>query len=147
VRRTRTIDAAPGAVWAVISDPHHLPRWWPALQRVEDASPAAWTKVLVSPKGKPVRADFTRVGSEPERRLVWRQEVSESPFERILRAAETEISLEPARDGRTQVALTATERLRGLARFGAPMVRRAARRRLDSALDGLERITSAPVER
>ena len=143
VRRARTIRAQADALWEVVSDPHHLPRWWPALQRVEEATPVAWTKVLATPKGKPVRADFTRVALEPGRRVRWRQEVEESPFERILSSAETEITLEPAGDAATKVELRATERLRGFARLGGFMVRRATRRRLDEALDGLDRIAGA----
>jgi len=137
VKRSRTIAAERDALWEIVADPYHLPRWWPSVQRVEDASPDAWTKVLRSPKGRTVRADFTRVSAEPPARLVWRQEVEESPFERILREAVTEISLEPA-NGATRVELRSTQRLRGLARFGSFMVRRATRRLLDEALSGLE---------
>jgi uncharacterized protein YndB with AHSA1/START domain len=123
----------------MVSDPHHLPRWWPGVQRVEEASPEAWTKVMRTEKGRAVRADFTLVEADPPRRLVWRQEVEESPFERILSASVTEVSLEPAGTGHTRVQLKLTQRLRGLYRFGSPSVRRAARAQLDEALDGLER--------
>ena len=139
VRRARTLAATPEDVWEVVSDPHHLPRWWPGVQRVEEATPEAWTKVLRTEKGKAVRADFTRVAAEPPRRFVWRQEVEESPFERILSGSVTEVALEPAGVGQTRVQLKLTQRLRGLYRFGSPSVRRAARAQLDEALDGLER--------
>jgi uncharacterized protein YndB with AHSA1/START domain len=138
VKRTRSIAADRDALWEIVSDPYHLPRWWPSVQRVEDASPEAWTKVLRSPKGRAVRADYTRVSAEPPARLVWRQEVEESPFERILNEAVTEISLEPE-NGATRVELRSKQRLRGLARFGSFMVRRATARLLDEALEGLER--------
>lgn len=124
----------------MVSDPEQLPRWWPAVVRVEDASTAAWTSVLRSPKGKLLRADFTRVSVDPERSIVWRQEVEETPFEKLLSRASTEITLEPAGDGLTTVAITAREKLRGLSRFGGFMVRRATRRRLDEALSGLEAV-------
>jgi uncharacterized protein YndB with AHSA1/START domain len=127
----------------VVSDPHHLPRWWPGLQRVEEATPEAWTKVLRAPKGRAVRADFTRVAAEAGRRLAWRQEVAESPFERILSEAVTEITLAPDEGGSTRVELCARERLRGLSRLGSPMVRRATRKRLNEALEGLDRIAGA----
>ncbi len=140
IRRARTIDAHPEALWDLISDPHHLPRWWPQVQRVEDASAAAWTKVLTTPRGRPVRADYTRVRAQRPHTLVWRQEVDESPFERILSEAVTEFVLEPAGDGATRVEVAQTQRLRGTARFGALMVRRAARRQLGEALDGLAEI-------
>jgi carbon monoxide dehydrogenase subunit G len=139
VRRAREVAATADEVWDVVSDPHHLPRWWPGVQRVEEASPEAWTKVLRTEKGKAVRADYTRVEADPPRRLVWQQEVEESPFERILSAAVTEVSLEPVGAGHTRVHLKLTQRLRGLYRFGSPSVRRAARAQLDEALDGLER--------
>jgi uncharacterized protein YndB with AHSA1/START domain len=142
VKRARAIAADRDALWEVVSDPYHLPRWWPGVQRVEEASEDAWTMVLQSPKGRTIRADFTRVSAEPPGRLVWRQEVEESPFERILREAVTEISLEPA-DGRTTVELRSTQRLRGLARLGSFMVRRATARLLEEALAGLERVTVA----
>ncbi|MGH2855564.1 MAG: SRPBCC family protein, partial [Solirubrobacteraceae bacterium] len=34
-QRTRTIAAPAGEVWELVSDPHHLPRWWPRVARVE----------------------------------------------------------------------------------------------------------------
>jgi uncharacterized protein YndB with AHSA1/START domain len=142
VRRARTIAAGSETIWNVVSDPTHLPRWWPDVVRVEDATPGAWTKVLGTPKGKTVRADFTRVASDPGRRLAWRQEVEETPFERILSEAVTEIELEPLGNGATRVEIRTRQRPRGLARLGSFMFRRAARRKLDEALDGLERAVS-----
>jgi uncharacterized protein YndB with AHSA1/START domain len=138
-RRAGTVAAPPEEVWEVVSDPHHLPRWWPGVQRVEEVSDEAWTKVLRTEKGKAVRADFTRVEAEPPRRLVWQLEVEESPFERILSASVTEVSLQPLAGGQTRVQLKLTQRLRGLYRFGSPTVRRATREQLDEALDGLQR--------
>jgi uncharacterized protein YndB with AHSA1/START domain len=140
VQRRRTLPAAQEALWDIVSDPHHLPRWWPGVVRVEEASSDAWTKVLTSPKGKSVRADFTRLEYRPPHLLAWRQEVEESPFERILSEGVTEISLEPTATGDTEVQLRLTQKLRGLARLGGFMVRLASRRQLDEALDGLERL-------
>ena len=145
VARARTVPAAPEAVWAVVSDPRRLPDWWPGVQRVEDASPEVWTKVLRSSRGKALRADYTRLRAEPLRSLVWRQEIAESPFERILSEAVTEVTLEPAKAGGTRVELRARQRLRGLARFGAFMVRRATRRQLEEALEALERAVTHPA--
>jgi uncharacterized protein YndB with AHSA1/START domain len=139
VRRERVVQASPADVWEVVADPFHLPRWWPLLARVEDASPRAWTMVLVTPGGKPVRADYTRVEFQPQRRAIWRQELEESPFERIFSSSVTEIELEPAESGATRVAMTVTEKLRGRYRLGGWLVRRAARKRLDQALEGLVR--------
>ena len=138
VSRSTTISAPPARVWSLVDDPEHLPRWWPSVQRVEDVSDRAWTKVLVSPKGKTVRADYTLVESQTERRALWRHEVEESPFERILAESLTEIELEPADSGQTTVVLTARMKPRGWARFGTIQLRRAAARQLDAALEGLE---------
>jgi uncharacterized protein YndB with AHSA1/START domain len=139
VTRARTIPAAGEEVWALVSDPSHLPRWWPDCVRVEEATPEAWTQVLGTGSGKTLRADFTRVEAEPGRHLMWRQELEESPFERLLSEAVTEVSLEPDAEG-TRVSLRTRQRPRGLARLGGFMFRRAARRKLDEALDGLERV-------
>ena len=134
--RRRRIDAPRERIWDVIADPYSLPRWWPRLQRVEEASETAWTKVLTSERGKPVRADFTRTTAEAPQRLEWQQELAETPFERILAESRLTIAL-AADDGATEVTLTSRERLRGLARLGGLMVRRATARRLDEALERL----------
>ena len=138
VKRHRTIAAAPDAVWDLVSDPHHLPRWWPQVQRVEEVTGDAWTKVLRTPRGKTVRADYTRVSWRPPHEIVWRQEVEESPFEAILDESVTTVELEPAGDGETRVALSAEQELHGRYRFGGFMLRRATKRQLDEALDGIE---------
>jgi len=138
VRRSRAVAADPDAVWALVSDPDALPRWWPGVERVEEVTDDAWTQVLSSSRGKAVRADFTRTEADPPRSLEWRQEIAESPFERFLSAATTRVSLAPTGDGETCVELRATRRLRGLALLGAPMVRLATRRQLDEALAGVE---------
>jgi uncharacterized protein YndB with AHSA1/START domain len=139
VTRTRTIAAGSDEVWAVVADPAHLPRWWPDVVRVEEATPEAWTNVLASSKGKSLRADFTRVAAEPGRRIAWRQEVEETPFERILSEAITEVTLSPSGNDSTRVELRTRQRPRGWARLGSFLLRRAARRKLEEALDGLER--------
>lgn len=139
VVRSREVAAPQQAVWDLVADPHHLPRWWPGVRRVEEASPLAWTKVLATDKGKTVRADFTREAAEEPRRLVWRQELLESPFERIMRESTVEIELEPAERAGTRVSLAAARRLKGISRLGGFMVRAATRKQLDEALDGLSR--------
>ena len=137
VVRSRTIAAAPDVVWELVSDPYHLPRWWPTVQRVEDVSDDAWTTVATSSRGRAVRFDWSRVYFNPPERIVWRQELAQTPFERFLRESVTGVIVEPA--GRvTSVELRTVRRLRGLARFGGWQMRRAVRRELDGALDGLE---------
>ena len=145
ISRSRTVNAAPDEVWRVVSDPDQLPRWWPQAKRVEDVSESAFTLVLGSPRGKAVRADYTLVEVEPLERLVWRHEVEESPFERILRESSTELRVEPEPGGDCQVSVTVRNRPRGLARFGALQLRRATARQVDEALAGLQSLFG-PVE-
>jgi uncharacterized protein YndB with AHSA1/START domain len=139
VRRERTLQAAPADVWRVVSDPARLPQWWPGVSRVEEASPESWTKVLTSQTGKTVRADYTRIEAEEARRLLWRHEVEESPFERILARSTTEIVLEPE-DGRTRVEIAVSQQPRGWARLSPFQLRAAATKQVEGALQGLERL-------
>jgi uncharacterized protein YndB with AHSA1/START domain len=133
------VPAQRDEVWEVVRDPYHLPRWWPRVERVEEVTGAAWTKVMMSSRGRAVRSDFTRVETDAPRRMLWRQEVDESPFERLLSESTIELVLEPEGDAKTRVRLTADQALRGKTRFGGMMVRRATKKNLDDALDGLKR--------
>jgi uncharacterized protein YndB with AHSA1/START domain len=135
VTRHSGYDAPLERVWDVVSDPYSLPRWWPRVQRVEEVSDSGWTMVLMSDRGKPIRADYTLADSRPMELLEWQQELEETPFERMLSQSRIVIQLES--DGTTIVTLRSTERLRGLARLGSLMVRRATRKRLSQALEGL----------
>jgi uncharacterized protein YndB with AHSA1/START domain len=140
VARRRVIDAPVESVWRVVSDPHHLPRWWPDTVRVENVSGGTrsrWTAVLETKSGRGVRADFRCISSAAPERFVFAQEVADTPFERILRSAVTEIHLAPEGDS-TEVRIESRQALRGLSRLGSPMMRRATSRKLDQALDGLE---------
>jgi uncharacterized protein YndB with AHSA1/START domain len=141
VKRHQGFDAPLERVWKVVSDPYSLPRWWPRVQRVEEVSDEGWTMVLLSDRGKPIRADYSLRRAEPMELLEWRQELEETPFERMLSRAELVIELGRDEDtGVTGVSLRSTERLRGLARLGSPMVRRATRKRLNEALEQLGEI-------
>ena len=138
-RRSRTMDATPEQVWRTVCDPHHLPRWWPRVQRVEGVDREHFTEVLNTDKGRSIRADFRVVESRAPEVRRWVQEVEGSPFERLLRSAETEIRLE--RDGgATRVTVTLSQRLKGLGAFGGFMVRRANGRLADEALERLARL-------
>jgi uncharacterized protein YndB with AHSA1/START domain len=139
VRRERIVPAPAADVWRVVSDPARLPQWWPGVSRVEEASPEAWTKVLTSSKGKSVRADYTRLEAQEARRLLWRHEVQESPFERILAESMTEIVLDPE-DGRTRVEIAVSHQPRGWARLSPFQLRAAATKQVEGALEGLERL-------
>src|ERR1700722_5945219 len=137
-RRSRTIAAPAEELWDVISDPHHLPRWWPRVTRVEDVADRAFTEVMRTRKGKLVRADF-RVATcdEAEWTLVWEQLLAGTPFARVLRSAETEVRLQAGSAQATEVTIELRQVLNGVSRFGGYMMRRAARSTVDEALDGL----------
>jgi uncharacterized protein YndB with AHSA1/START domain len=136
-RRSRTIAAPAEDVWAVVADPHHLPRWWPRVTRVEGVDEDAFTLVLATDKGRGVRADFRVVESEEPRVRSWAQEIEGTPFEGILRLSHTEVILQPDSGG-TKVTIALRQRLRSFARLGGMLVRRASGRQLEEALDGLE---------
>jgi uncharacterized protein YndB with AHSA1/START domain len=142
IRRSRTLPASPDELWAIVGDAHHLPRWWPRVKRVETVDEDGFTQVLQTAKGKPVRADFRVVSSRAPSVRRWAQQVTGTPFERILARAETEVRLEPEGDA-TRVALSLEQRPRGIALLGSFMVRAAARRQLEEALDGLEALVGA----
>jgi uncharacterized protein YndB with AHSA1/START domain len=159
IRRTRTVRGSPERLWETIRDPHHLPRWWPRVSRVEDVTADAFTELLRTAGGKYVRADFTLVEcDESALRLRWAQCLEGSPFARLLKTAETEVRLAQAPDGETaggevpapetpageiatQVTIELHQQLNGiLPRLGSRMVRRAAVSTIEEALDGLEQI-------
>jgi uncharacterized protein YndB with AHSA1/START domain len=149
VVRKRRVPAPVGQVWSIVSDPYHLPRWWPRTQRVENVSEggqprgAKWTQVFETKDGRGVRADYRCVSAARDERYVYEQELEGTPFARILRAATTEIQLS-AKDGDTEVTLALNQRLRGLSRLGSPMMRRATGRILSEALSGLEGALRGP---
>ncbi len=150
-RRSRTIAAPVEQLWELVRDPHHLPRWWPRVSRVEDVEEGAFTEVMLTRKGKVVRADFQLEQGEPGRALRWTQRIAGTPFARVLQSAETDVRLAPTGEGgrqldgspgATEVTIELHQTLTGLfPRLGGVMVRRAAAATIDEALDGLERIS------
>ncbi len=77
VTRRRTISAPRPEVWALVSDPYSLPRWWPRTMRVEsvegEGADAQWTKVLGTAEGRGVRADFRCRERVEGERFGWEQ--------------------------------------------------------------------------
>ena len=142
VRRSRTLRATPEEIWAIVGDDYHLPRWWPRVTRVEGVDGNAFTQVMTTAKGAPVRADFRVVESARPAVRRWEQQLVNTPFERILAASAVEVRLERAGDAATRVAITLAQRLRGFGLLGGFMVRRAGARQLDRALDGLEALVA-----
>ena len=141
-RRSRTVAAVPEQVWETVSDPYHLPRWWPRVERVEAVTDEHFTEVLSTDRGRSVRADFRIVESQAPERRVWEQEVAGTPFERIMFSARTEVVLAP-RDGGTRVTLVLRQQMRGTARTAGWIVRRGTRKVLDDALRALEDLHGA----
>lgn len=144
MRRETVVPEGLDEVWRLVSDPAQLPRWWPGVTRVEEATPEAWTTVLTSPKGKSVRMDYTRVEVAAPTRLIWRQEVEASPFERILAEATTSVELTEEEAG-TRVAIELDQKPRGWARFAPFQFRAAAARQVKGAVDGLEALFEGPA--
>jgi uncharacterized protein YndB with AHSA1/START domain len=140
--RSRTIAAPVSELWELVCDPHHLPRWWPRVERVEDVADGAFTELMRTAKGKAVRADFLLVRADPQTHtLIWEQQLQGTPFARVLSSSETHLALQG--DGEaTTVTIELRQKLGGFfPRFGGFMVRRAAAATLDEALDGLERVS------
>jgi uncharacterized protein YndB with AHSA1/START domain len=156
-RRSRSIAAPAQELWELLLDPHHLPRWWPRVTRVEDVEEDAFTEVMRTRKGKLVRADFDVRRDEAQRTITWIQRIDGTPFASVLRSAETELRLTPTSTGGTEVTIELRQQMAGgsdrrgpgrslavlgvAPRFGAPLVRRAAGATLEEALDGLERVS------
>jgi uncharacterized protein YndB with AHSA1/START domain len=138
-RLTRTLPAAPAAVWRVLNDPYHQERWWPRVRRVEDVDLDRFTQVLATQRGKGVRADFVILAREEERLLEWEQLLEGSPFERLMEEAVTTFTLAPTDDGDggTTVTVELRQRLRGWSRLAPFLFKGAAKRQLGEALDGL----------
>ena len=141
-RRSRTVADVPERVWETVSDPYHLPRWWPHVERVEAVVGDRFTEVLTTDRGRSVRADFTVVESRAPELRAWEQEVAGSPFERIMASARTEVALAPDGAG-TRVTLMVRQQMRGTARFAGWIVRRGTRRVLGEALRALEELHGA----
>ena len=138
-RKSRTIAASPERVWEVVGDPHHFPRWWPGVVRMEGVGPNGFTQVFTTKKGRAVRVDFRVLESETERRHCWQQEITGTPFERVLTESVTKLTLEPVPSG-TLVTVEQQQKLKGYSRTGGLMLRRATNKRLDEALATLAQL-------
>lgn len=139
VERSRVVAAALKDVWAIVAEPHHQPRWWPGVERMEGVEGDRFTQVLRTRRGRAVRADFLITDARPPTLAVWRQELQGSPFAGVLSSSEIRIAL-GANGAGTRVTIMHAQRLRGSNRTGGWMLTRATRRRLDEALAGLAAI-------
>ena len=134
------VSAPQQQLWELIADPHHMPRWWPGVTRMENVEADRWTQVFSTRRGRPVRADFHLLQSQPPSLRVWEQDLDGTPFERVLSELTIEIHLQAVPAGGTEVTVVQHQKLRGYSRTGGFLVRGAVRRTLDGVLDGLERV-------
>ena len=137
--RSRVLPASQQELWELIADPHHMPRWWPGVTRMEGVESDRFTQVHKTKRGRAVRIDFRVIESDPPWARAWEQEIAGTPFERVLNESVTEVRLEPVAGG-TEVTIGQLQKLRGYSRTGGVLLKRATRSKLDEALDGLERI-------
>ncbi|MDP4921249.1 MAG: SRPBCC family protein, partial [Solirubrobacteraceae bacterium] len=91
-----TLAASQAVVWAQVSDPRQLSRWWPKVVRVELDGGSAFTEVLTTDKGRDVRADFVIAEMQEPRRWRFVQELEETPFAAVLRDSQTTVELQPS---------------------------------------------------
>lgn len=133
---TRTLAAAPDAVWALVGEPRALVRWWPRTERVEGVTEDGWTTVLRSDRGRVVRADWRLDEDVPGARRAWSQAIEGTPFERVISERRVAVALAPAGEG-TDVTLELRQRSRKLGLIGDLVLRGPARRELGAALAGL----------
>jgi uncharacterized protein YndB with AHSA1/START domain len=156
---SRRIPAPAEQLWRIVSDPYHLPRWWPRVERVEGVDGAAFTEVMRTRKGKTVRADFDLVRTDqPAGTVVWEQRLAGTPFAGVLAFSQTELRVREspgAGDSASEVTIEMRQELAGDATprlavlggrplwpsMGQRMVRKAARKLIVEALDGLEEIS------
>jgi len=165
---TRSMGMPAGELWELVRDPHHLPRWWPRVERVEGVQGAFFTEVLRSTTGKVLRADFevTEV-DDAQMRIVWSQQIAGTPFAHALSASLTEIHVKPrlgaGAGAATEITLALEHRPKGwfrqapvarqqgpasqiltgwTGRLGSPLISRAATKTVKEALDGLQRIST-----
>jgi uncharacterized protein YndB with AHSA1/START domain len=141
--RRRAIPASQAEAWSVISDPHHLPRWWPETQRVENVTGSgegmSWTQVLGTRRGRGVRADYTCTDWNEGSAFGFDQAIAGTPFEKHLRAQHVLISVTGG-EGGSEVSIQRDLSLRGISRLGGPMMTRGGGRILERALERLEEI-------
>ena len=131
------MQASAPDIWRVVGDPHHLPRWWPKITRVEGVDTDGFTQVFQTSKGRRLRVDYRILDREEGERARWAQMIQDTPFERFLRSAETEVRLDDATTAGTTVTITVDQQPRGFSRLGGFLLRGGARKQLDDALAGL----------
>jgi uncharacterized protein YndB with AHSA1/START domain len=136
VTRSRTFAVAQAELWELISDPHHQPRWWPSVERMEAVTGDGFTQVLKTRRGKAIRADFAVAALEPPWMTVWEQRLPGTPFARVLSESVIQVNLETAGE-ETTVTITHRLKPRGYSRTGGFLIGRDTSKQLDRLLDGI----------
>jgi uncharacterized protein YndB with AHSA1/START domain len=139
VTRSHTVSASQAELWELLSDPHHQPRWWPGVERMESVTAEGFTQVLKTKRGKPIRADFAVGTVHPPAMVVWDQQLPGTPFARVLKESVYQLNLEPGVGG-TLVTLSHRLKPRGYSRTGGFLLGRDTSRQLDRLLDGIARL-------
>ena len=122
-----------------MSDPTRLPAWWPGVHARRGGEPRGLDEgARVAARARACAPTTASSRPTSRERLLWRQEVEESPFERLLcPRRRTEIALEPRGERRHARAADARP---APARLGAlqpvPAARGRAGARPTGALDG-----------
>ena len=137
--RSRPIAASGDELWELLSDPHHQPRWWPNVERVEAVADDGFTQVLKTKRGKAIRADFAISAAHPPLMIAWEQQLPGTPFARVLSESVIQLNLEP-QAGATLVTLSHRLKPRGYSRTGGFLLGRDTSRQLDRLLDGIARL-------
>ena len=130
---SRTIPARQTELWELLSDPHHQPRWWPNVERMEAVGEDGFTQVLTTRRGKPIRADFAVIAYHPPSMVVWEQQLPGTPFARVLRESVMQVDLGPTGDA-TVVTLSHRLTPRGYSRTGGFLIGRDTSKQLEAAV-------------
>ena len=123
--------------WAYAADPSRLPRWWPAVQRVDRTDDESYTRWVMSPRGRAVPMAFRLAELENGHKVSWEQELTGTAFARSVRSSQETIEVTSSATGST-VDISIKRRLKGTARFGSILVHRGQRRELDAAAENLK---------
>jgi uncharacterized protein YndB with AHSA1/START domain len=136
---SRSIPAPQAELWELLSDPHHQPRWWPHVERMEGVDEGGFTQVLKTRRGKAIRADFAVIARHPPSMVAWEQQLSGTPFARVLSESVMQVDLAPS-GAATVVTISHRLKPRGYSRTGGFLIGRDTSKQLERLLDGIARL-------
>jgi len=123
--------------WAYAADPSRLPRWWPAVERVDRTDEESYTRWVMSPRGRAVPMAFRLAELEAGHKVCWQQDLVGTAFARSVKSSQETIKVVASASGST-VDLSIRRRLKGTARLGSILVHRGQRRELNAAAENLK---------